>query len=188
MNLKAVFLHCKYILKTTFLKLKYFKNIKIKGILKLSKNTNVFIRDGILTLGDKISIFSNTEIALSKGEMNIGNHTFFNRNCIVVCKNKISIGNECSFGPNVCIYDHDHKFDETGFYSGEFSLGTVEIGNKCWIGAGSIILKNTKIGDGCIIGAGCVVKGVIPPYSLVTSERNLKIIPLEKRNKNEIEN
>ena len=31
-----------------------------------------------------------------------------------------------------------------------------------------MILRNTHIGDGCVIGAGVVVKGDIPPHSIVT--------------------
>ena len=40
--------------------------------------------------------------------------------------------------------------------------GRVVIGNNCFIGFHSIILKNTTIGDNCIIAAGAVVKGDIP--------------------------
>ena len=49
------------------------------------------------------------------------------------------------------------------------------IGDNCWIGAGVIILKGTNIGEGSIIGAGCIIKGVIPPHSIVTMNRQLSI-------------
>ena len=40
--------------------------------------------------------------------------------------------------------------------------GKVVIGNNCFVGFHSIILKNTTIGDNCIIAAGAVVKGNVP--------------------------
>lgn len=40
--------------------------------------------------------------------------------------------------------------------------GKVVIGNNCFIGYESIVLKNTVIGDNVIIAAGAVVKGNVP--------------------------
>ncbi|KAF0114939.1 MAG: pssR [Rhodospirillaceae bacterium] len=40
------------------------------------------------------------------------------------------------------------------------------IGNKCLIGAHSIILPGVTIGDECIIGAGSVVTKDVPPHSI----------------------
>jgi len=44
-----------------------------------------------------------------------------------------------------------------------------EVGDRCLIGMGAILLGGSKIGEGSIIGAGAVVKEnmVIPPRSLV---------------------
>lgn len=81
------------------------------------------------------------------------------------------------FGPNVCVFDHNHKFDMEGVKP-EYSSGAIHIGKKCWIGSGAIILKGTTIGDGCVIGAGTVVSGNIPAHSLVTSNRDMLIQPI----------
>ena len=43
----------------------------------------------------------------------------------------------------------------------------VYIGNNVFIGMGATILMGADIGDNCIIGAGSVVKGTIPPNSVV---------------------
>ncbi|MCL6285311.1 CatB-related O-acetyltransferase [Ruegeria sp. 2012CJ41-6] len=42
------------------------------------------------------------------------------------------------------------------------------IGHDVWIGYGALILPGSRIGSGTIIGAGSVVRGEVPPYSLVT--------------------
>lgn len=77
------------------------------------------------------------------------------------------------------IYDHDHKFNANGIQS-DFNYGSVIIDNGCWIAANVTILRNTHIGEGCVIGAGTVVKGEIPPHSLVTNDRGLNIVPIRK--------
>lgn len=82
------------------------------------------------------------------------------------------------FGPGVTIYDHDHKFSVEGVKT-DLNYGSVIIDDGCWIAANVVILRNTHIGEGCVIGAGTVVKGQIPPHSLVTSDRKLNIIPLK---------
>ena len=63
----------------------------------------------------------------------------------------------------------------------KFKTGDIVIGRNCWIGAGSIILRNTTIGEGCIVGAGTVVKGIIPPHSLVRGDRSIIIEPIVDR-------
>lgn len=44
----------------------------------------------------------------------------------------------------------------------------VIVEDEVWIGANVILLPGTKIGRGSTIGAGSVVRGKVPPYSIVT--------------------
>lgn len=114
------------------------------------------------------------------GVLTIGNNVSFNRNCILICRKEIAIGDNVIFGPGVTIYDHDHIFTDEGIQPG-YKLGSVIIEKGCWVAANVTILRNTHIGEGCVIGAGAVVKGDIPPHSLVTSDRKMNIVPIEKR-------
>jgi acetyltransferase-like isoleucine patch superfamily enzyme len=126
-----------------------------------------------------VGVARNALLAASYGgHLIIGKSVQINRNCILVSKKSITIGNGCSIGPNVCIYDHDHAFGKQGKIPGKFKVGEIVIGNNCWIGTSVIILRDTKIGDNCVIGAGAVIQGNIPSYSLVTADRKLAIIPL----------
>lgn len=43
----------------------------------------------------------------------------------------------------------------------------VEIGERCWIGGGAIILAGVTIGDGAIVGAGSVVTKDVPTGATV---------------------
>lgn len=46
------------------------------------------------------------------------------------------------------------------------SIGCIEIGSNCFIGAGTIVLGNVKIGDNVIIGANSLVNKDIPSGSV----------------------
>lgn len=46
-------------------------------------------------------------------------------------------------------------------------FGTITVGNDVFIGESAIILPGTAIGDGCIVGPGAVVRGEVPPHSIV---------------------
>lgn len=109
------------------------------------------------------------------GLITIGNNCFFNNCCSINSFGDIKIGNDCIFGENVKLYDHNHAFNIRGTLISQsgYKIGTIEIGDNCRIGTNSVILKGAKIGKGCVIGAGCIIDSEIPPFSIVTMERKL---------------
>lgn len=115
----------------------------------------------------------------------IGHNVFVNRNVIIACRKHISIGGDTVIGPNVIIYDHDHRFDTNGRVKenapNPYKESDVIIGKNVWLGAGAIILRGTKIGDNSIIAAGAVVKGQIPEGVLVRRDNNNIIEKLESK-------
>ena len=114
------------------------------------------------------------------GCLKIGEKVYFNENAMISCKGQIVIGDGCQFGPNVKIFDNNHKFDSAHGVLSEHSIGKVKIGDNCWIGANVVLLKGTKIGKNSVIGAGCVIDKEIPEASIVTQGRELKIQRMEK--------
>lgn len=102
----------------------------------------------------------------------IGNNTSVNSNNMIVCRESIKIGNNVYLSPNVQIYDHDHDFRvEGGVTAGKYKTTPVEIGDSCWIGANTVILRGTKLGRNCVVGAGCVLKGEYPDDSVIVQKR-----------------
>lgn len=103
------------------------------------------------------------------GKVTVGDECFFNHDCSINCRNVIKIGNDCRFGENVKIYDHNHKFRNSSLPINEqgFTYGEVVIGNNCWIGSNVVILRGTKLGNHCVVSAGCVISGEIPDDSIV---------------------
>ena len=115
------------------------------------------------------------------GRVEIGDGCFFNNYCSVNCLNSISIGSGTIFGEGVKIYDHNHRFSDFSKTIKEqgYSIGSVRIGNHCWIGTNVVILKGTEIGDNCVIGAGCVVSGKIQSNSILNNPGNYFIEKIE---------
>jgi len=98
----------------------------------------------------------------------IGNRNYFNRNLMIDACGMIEIGDQNMFGPDVYITDSNHRFI-TGLAPSEqpMDLGKVKIGNRCWIGAKAVILKDVELGDGCVVGAGAVVTRSVSPGAVV---------------------
>jgi len=135
-------------------------------------------RDGSIIIKGLLKLQSNAHLVANGGSLQIGKGCGFNRNDIVISMHKITIGNNCAFGPNVCIYDHDHAFDANGIIKGNYKCDEIIIGDNVWVGAGVIILRGSHIGQNCKIGAGCVIKGDIPENSIVTMDRRMIVNPL----------
>jgi acetyltransferase-like isoleucine patch superfamily enzyme len=98
----------------------------------------------------------------------IGDGNYFNRNLMIDACGYVEIGNENMFGPDVYITDSNHTFgDAIAPKAAPMRIGRVRIGNRCWIGAKAIILKDVELGDGCVVGAGAVVTRSFPADSVI---------------------
>jgi len=88
----------------------------------------------------------------------IGSGNYFNRNVMIDACGLVQIGDENMFGPDICIADSNHSFGP-GVSPRDHPMlaGRVVIGNRCWIGAKAVILKDVELGDGCVVAAGSVV-------------------------------
>lgn len=92
-------------------------------------------------------------------------------------KEKIVIGDNCVIASGVNIIDSNgHQVNSPNRTIGRDEPRPIRIGNNVWIGLNAIILKGADIGDNCVIGAGCIVKGIIPPNSLIQSPKNIVTI------------
>ncbi len=116
-----------------------------------------------------------------KATLRIGNNCFFNSDCHINVHNNIIIEDNCIFGENVKVYDHNHKFNNLNIpiYKQGFSEGTVIIREGCWIASNVVILKGSDIGQHCVIGAGSIISGKIPKNSIIKTVQSLSIEKIE---------
>ncbi|HBB86424.1 MAG TPA: hypothetical protein DC047_02280 [Blastocatellia bacterium] len=81
---------------------------------------------------------------------------------------RVEIGDENMFGPDIYITDSNHTFGEKlSPQALPMQVGTVRIGNYCWIGARAVILKDVELGDYCVVAAGAVVTRSYPAGSVI---------------------
>lgn len=182
-NILAIFRGGIYSLKS-----KIFSNATIKCNCFLVKFKGVDLRtskNAYLVIGKRVKLGEDSLIStLNGGKLVIENNVSIGRWNAIVCHNSIYIGEGTILAPNVLIYDHDHVFNEVdGVEKNIFTTRPISIGKNCWIGANVVILKGTKIGNRCVIGAGSVLKGIYPDDSLIIQSRKTEIIPIKERGK-----
>lgn len=104
----------------------------------------------------------------------IGDFFFGNYNLTVQDDARVTIGNNCRFGPNVTIVTPLHPFiaserrqmlDQQGDPKALCYAKPVTIGSDVWLSANVTVCGGVTIGDGCVIGAGSVVTRDIPADS-----------------------
>jgi acetyltransferase-like isoleucine patch superfamily enzyme len=94
----------------------------------------------------------------------IGDRNYFNRGLMIDACGLVEIGNDNMVGPDVYITDSNHSAGNGLAPASEpMRAGRVRIGNRCWIGAKAVILKDVELGDGCVVAAGAVVTRPVAP-------------------------
>ena len=78
----------------------------------------------------------------SKGTLSIGNGSYLNRNTLIVCEDRVEIGENCKIAWDVIIMDSDlHPINDTSPIVNK----PVRIEDGVWIGCRSIILKGVTV-------------------------------------------
>jgi acetyltransferase-like isoleucine patch superfamily enzyme len=105
-----------------------------------------------------------------QGFIEIGDLAYIGDDVIISTRERIRIGARTMVAHGVQIFDNDsHPIDARDRHADYLNLiegrprthlipsAPVEIGEDCWIGANSIVLKGVKIGDRSVVAAGSVV-------------------------------
>lgn len=120
----------------------------------------------------------------------VGARCFMNFNFTVQDDARVTIGDDCSFGPNVTIVTPLHPMlpeerrgmkcsdGETRFLC---YAKPVTIGSDCWFGANVVVCPGVTIGEGCVIGAGSVVTRDIPARSFAAGVPARVIRPITEK-------
>lgn len=123
---------------------------------------------GRIELGRKVFLSRRTDLEAIGGRLRIGSNVFINKDCTLVARQEIRIGDHCQLGEMVSIYDHDHCLVEPNkpFSEQGFATAPVRVGNNVWIGGKAFIKSGVTIGDNVIVGANAVVTKDVPANSL----------------------
>jgi acetyltransferase-like isoleucine patch superfamily enzyme len=168
------------------LKLRCGRRVALASVsLGLERGSTVVVaRRAAVRFGHLVNVRKGTDIeAHESATIEIGNRVFFGKDCTIVARARITIGDHCLFGENVSIYDHNHATSQGGvpFRDQGFVCRPITIGNNVWVGAKVFIRSGVSIGDNVIVGAGTVVTRNIPSNALAFSRGDFEIRPLAHR-------
>ncbi|MER5993075.1 sugar O-acetyltransferase [Streptomyces viridosporus] len=94
--------------------------------------------------------------------ISIGARTFVNYNLTALDVARITIGEDCQFGPNVQLLTPTHPVEPQPRRDKLEAALPITIGDNVWLGGGVIVCPGVTIGDDSVIGAGAVVTKDIP--------------------------
>ena len=172
------------LIRIILFRLLYLKNILFMQGVKFNgftvifsfKNSRIEIGNGSIINSSPVSnmlgLYQRTIIvARYGGKISIGEKCGISGSTIYAMSN-ISIGNNCQIGANCKIIDNDfHPLEKEirrrSVDERYIRKKDVTIGNDCFIGMNSIVLKGTVLGDGVIVGAGSVVSGTFPDNVII---------------------
>ena len=114
----------------------------------------------LLNFGEGTSIYDNS---LVLGEVHVGKNTWIGPNTLLDGSGgRLIIGDNCSVSAGVQIYTHDTVRKSLSGGKATIEKSSTSIGNDCYIGPNTIIVKGVKVGDRVVIGANSLVLKDIP--------------------------
>jgi acetyltransferase-like isoleucine patch superfamily enzyme len=130
-------------------------------------------RDGI-ELGDNVMIGPYSVIRagmlsnLGAG-VRMGNNSAMDAYSSIGAAGPVTIGENVIMGQHIAFHAENHNYVRVDIpikHQGTRRKGIV-IEDDCWVGSNTIFLDGAQVGRGCVIAAGSLVRGEIPPYSIV---------------------
>lgn len=97
----------------------------------------------------------------------VGTGVFINFGVTILDIAPVRIGARSMLGPNCQLLTAGHPVDDWEMRSGGWENGTpITIGEDVWLGGGVTVLGGVNIGDRCVVGAGSVVTRDLPADSI----------------------
>ena len=160
-------------------KIRYRKKVKFVGftpIFCFANSEIAFSKGGNITinsseLSNLMGLYQRTIIiARYGGKISIGAGCGISGSTIY-SMDSIQIGNDVIIGGNCKIIDNDFHPLQASKRNPQkpedIKKKPINIGDGCFIGANSIILKGTTLGRNCVVGAGSVVSGNFPDNVII---------------------
>ncbi len=156
----------------------YGAHFKSLGRGSIIRNPMLIANPDCISIGERVSIRDGVRLEAVKDgfgrtpEMAIGTGTYIEQNVQIVCHNRIVIGRDVAIAGACAIVDVNHPFREIripGSVANRIADedSYVEIGDRVFIGYGSVVLPNVRIGQYAVVGANSVVTEDVPEYAIV---------------------
>lgn len=146
-------------------------HVELHGMVFLGPRVELMARrdHGRLSLGPWCWIGSDNKLRAHEGNLRLGPKVVMGRDNVVNAYLDVEIGRNTLMGDwiYVCDFDHSHDRVDVPIKKQGLVKTPVRIGEDVWIGEKASILRGADIGSGSVIAAQSLVKGTIPPFSIV---------------------
>lgn len=146
-------------------------DVVTEGFVFLGKRVRFETRRGYgrVVLGRWVHLGDGNRLRAHEGTLRLGDKTVLGRDSTLNCYLDIEIGPRCIVADWVYICDFDHRFDDLYLPVKDQGLvkSPVRIGADVWVGVKASVLRGAQVGEGSVLAAHTVVRGQIPPGSVV---------------------
>ncbi len=147
------------------------RDVVTEGFVFLGKHIDIEVAPGYaqLVLGKWAHIGNGNKLRVHNGSLRIGDKAVLGSDNIINVHLDIEIGAATLISDWVYICDFDHSMRELDRPIKDQGLlcSPVRIGAGCWIGTKVTVLRGSIVGDGSVLAAHAVVRGDVPPLSVV---------------------
>ena len=145
--------------------------IVTEGMVFIGKRAELYARKhyGRLVLGRWVHVGNENRLRCHEGNLRVGDKVVFGRDNTFNAYLDIEVGDKTIVADWVYVCDFDHVYEDIHAPIKDQGLikSPVRIGPDCWVGAKVTVLRATTIGHGSILAANSVVRGNVPPMSIV---------------------
>lgn len=120
-------------------------------------------------VGSNVRIVSSAKFYLN-GELSIGDNTWIGHEVMIVGgQAPVIIGKDCYIAPRVMLATGSHKINDLTSckIAGEGYSLAIEVGDGCWLCSNATLLAGVVLGNKCLIGANTLVNKSFPDNSIV---------------------
>lgn len=117
----------------------------------------IHLINSTLVINGDVSLYPGVQIFAQNATITIGNGTKINGTAQIIALKSIEIGEGCYIAQGVIIRDNDgHKLSTDGTEP-QLTCLPIKIGNHCWLGQRSMVMKGTTLHNNVVVAAGAIV-------------------------------
>jgi acetyltransferase-like isoleucine patch superfamily enzyme len=146
-------------------------HVVLEGMVFIGRRVELHARKGYgqLVIGRWVHIGDENRLRCHEGTLRVGDKCVFGRDNTVNCYLDVEFGEGTIVADWVYVCDFDHVYDNIHVPIKDQGIvkSPVRIGSDVWVGVKVSVLRGSFVGHGCVLAANSVVRGTIPPMSIV---------------------
>lgn len=146
-------------------------DVVTEGMVYLGRGVELRARAGYgrIVLGRWVHLGDGNRLRAHEGTLRIGDKTVLGRENTLNCYLDLEIGARCIVADWVYMGDFDHRTDDVHVPIKDQGIvkSPVRVGDDVWVGVKSSVLRGADVGHGSVVAAHAVVRGDVPPFSVV---------------------